>query len=257
MDITSTQNPKIKHIVKLREDKRQRQKDGLILVEGVDELTLALSCGLIPQTLLNSPELVTKQLNFSNAETLTLSRAVFEKISYRENPDGWLGIFATPKTSLDQIKLSDPALVIVAESLEKPGNLGAILRTADAATVDAVLVCDPRVDIWNPNVIRASRGAVFALPVVEINSDEALAWLRSKKMRVVAATPSADEVYSNINMKESIAIAVGTEDKGLSDFWMQNADMKVQIPMLGIINSLNVSIATALLVYEAVRQRLK
>ncbi|HRJ75237.1 MAG TPA: RNA methyltransferase, partial [Anaerolineales bacterium] len=168
MDITSTQNPKIKHIVKLREDKRQRQKDNLILVEGFDELTLALSCGLIPQTLITAPELASKPLTFYSIETLTVSRAVFEKISYRDNPDGWLGIFSTPKVSLEEIKLSDPALVIVAESIEKPGNLGAILRTADAAKVDAVLVCDPRVDIWNPNVIRASRGAVFAMPVIEI-----------------------------------------------------------------------------------------
>lgn len=255
MDITSTQNPRIKHIVKLREDKRQRQKDDLILVEGYDELTLAFSCGLIPQTLLTAPELASKSLTFPQAETLSLSRNVFEKISYRDNPDGWLGIFPTPKTSLDQIKLSNPALVIVAQSLEKPGNLGAILRTADAAKVDAVLVCDPRVDVWNPNVIRASRGAVFALPVVEVDSANALAWLKSNKMRVLAATPSADEIYSNVNMQESIAIAVGTEDKGLTNFWMQNADVKVQIPMLGKINSLNVSIATALLVYEAVRQR--
>ena len=255
MDITSTQNPKIKHIVKLREDKRQRQKDNLILVEGFDELTLALSCGLIPQTLITAPELASKPLTFYSIETLTVSRAVFEKISYRDNPDGWLGIFSTPKVSLEEIKLSDPALVIVAESIEKPGNLGAILRTADAAKVDAVLVCDPRVDIWNPNVIRASRGAVFAMPVIEIKSHEAEAWIRSRKMRIVAATPSADEIYSNINMQESIAIAVGTEDKGLTDFWMQHADVKVQIRMLGKINSLNVSIATALMVYEALRQR--
>lgn len=255
MHITSVQNPKIKHIVKLREDKRQRQKDNLILVEGFDELTLALSCGLIPQTLLTAPELASRPVAFDSAEIFTVSRNVFEKISYRDNPDGWLGIFPTPKISLDQIKLSDPALVIVAESIEKPGNLGAILRTADAAKVDAVLVCDPRVDIWNPNVIRASRGTVFAMPVVEIKSPEAETWLRSRKMRILAATPSADEVYSNVNMKESIAIAVGTEDKGLTDFWMKHADVKVQIPMLGKINSLNVSIATALMVYEALRQR--
>lgn len=255
MDITSAQNPKIKHIVKLREDKRQRQKDDLILVEGFDELTLALSCGLIPQTLLTSPELVTKQLNFSNTDILTLSRNVFEKISYRENPDGWLGVFPTPKFSLDQIKLSEPALIIVAESIEKPGNLGAILRTADACKVDAVLVCDPRVDVWNPNVIRASRGTVFTMPVVEIKSDEAVAWLRSNKMRILSATPSAEENYHQVNMKESIAIAVGTEDTGLSDFWMEQADVKVKIPMMGKVNSLNVSIATALLLYESVRQR--
>lgn len=254
-DITSTQNPKIKHIVKLRDDKRQRQSDDLIFVEGFDELTQALNCGLIPHTLLTAPELVTKQLAWSNADALTLSRNVFEKISYRDNPDGWLGIFPTPKKMLDEIKLSDPALVIVAESIEKPGNLGAILRTADATKADAVLVCDPRVDIWNPNVIRASRGTVFTLPVVEIKSNEAEAWLRSKKMRILAATPSATEVYSDVNMKESIAIAVGTEDKGLTNFWLQKSDVKVQIPMLGKVNSLNVSIATALMLYEAVRQR--
>jgi TrmH family RNA methyltransferase len=263
MNITSAQNPKIKHIVKLREDKRQRQKDDLILVEGFDELTLALSCGLIPQTLLTAPELVTKQLNFSNTdvrwvepvETLTLSRNVFEKISHRENPDGWLGIFSTPKFLLDQIKLSQPALVIVAESIEKPGNLGAILRTADACKVDAVLVCDPRVDVWNPNVIRASRGAVFSMPVVEIKSAEAVTWLRSNKMRILSATPSAQENYHQVDMNESIAIAVGTEDAGLSDYWMHEADVKVKIPMAGKVNSLNVSIATALLLYESVRQR--
>lgn len=255
MDITSLQNPKIKHIVKLREDKRQRQKDDLILVEGFDELTLALSCGLIPDTLLTSPELATKQLNFSNADVLTLSRNVFEKISHRENPDGWLGIFPTPKFTLEQIKLSQPALVIVAESIEKPGNLGAILRTADACNVDAVLVCDARVDVWNPNVIRASRGAVFTMPVVEIKSHEAVNWLRSNKMRILSATPSAQENYHQVDMKESLAIAVGTEDVGLSDYWMQEADVKVKIPMLGKVNSLNVSIATALILYEIVRQR--
>jgi RNA methyltransferase, TrmH family len=257
MDITSPQNPRIKHIVKLREDKRQRQKDGLILVEGFDELTLALGCGLVPQTLLTAPELASRDLNISSAdsEIVTVSRAVFEKMSYRDNPDGWLGIFPTPKTSLDDLTLSPSPLVIVAESIEKPGNLGAILRTADAAHVDALLVCDPRVDLWNPNVIRASRGAVFAVPTVEVDSPTALTWLRSRKMRVLAATPSANVNYTDVDLREPVAIAVGTEDKGLSDFWMEQADLKVLIPMQGRVNSLNVSIATALITYEAVRQR--
>ncbi len=145
--------------------------------------------------------------------------------------------------------------MIVAESVEKPGNLGAILRTADAAQVDAVIVCDPRVDLWNPNVIRASRGAVFTVPTVEVDSPNALAFLRSRKIRVLAATPSALELYTDINLKESIAITVGTEDEGLTDFWMQKADIKVKIPMMGKINSLNVSIAAALIAYETVRQR--
>lgn len=255
MDITSTQNPRVKHIVKLREDKRQRQRDGLMLVEGFDELTLALRCGLIPQTLLTAPELASRALTFSHPETLTVSRAVFEKISHRENPDGWLGIFPTPKTSLAGLTLSETPLVIVAESIEKPGNLGAILRTADAAGVDAVLVCDPRVDVWSPNVIRASRGAVFAVPVVEVDSASALEWLRSGKMRILAATPSAEMLYTDVDMDEALAIAVGTEDEGLTDLWMQNADLRVRIPMAGQVNSLNVSIAAALITYEFVRQR--
>jgi TrmH family RNA methyltransferase len=255
MDITSLQNPKVKYIVKLREDKRQRQKDEVMLVEGYDELTLALSSGLKPQSLLTAPELVSRSIDIPSADVTTVTRAVFEKISYRDNPDGWLGIFPIPKTALEDLNLSDTPLVIVAESVEKPGNLGAILRTADAAKVDAVIVCDPRVDLWNPNVVRASRGAVFTIPTVEAESQNALAWLRSRKMRVLAATPSAEVLYTAVDLKEPIAITVGTEDEGLTDFWMQNADIKVQIPMMGKINSLNVSIATALITYEAIRQR--
>ncbi len=255
MDIISLQNPKVKYIVKLREDKRQRQRDGVMLVEGCDELTLALESGLKPQSLLTAPELVSRPIDIHNAEITTVSRAVFEKMSYRDNPDGWMGIFPTPKKSLDDLVLSASPLVIVAESVEKPGNLGAILRTADAAHVDAVIVCDPRVDLWNPNVIRASRGAVFAVPTVEAESSTALAWLRLRKMRVLAATPSAEVLYTDVNLREPTAIAVGTEDEGLTDFWMQNADIKVKIPMQGRVNSLNVSIATALITYESVRQR--
>ncbi|RIK46031.1 MAG: RNA methyltransferase, partial [Chloroflexi bacterium] len=146
-------------------------------------------------------------------------------------------------------------LILVAESVEKPGNLGAILRTADAAGVDAVLVCDPRVDVWSPNVIRASRGAVFAVPAVEAESLEALEWLQSRRMRVLAATPSAEEEYHNVHMQEPLAIAIGTEDRGLTKLWMENADVRVKIPMFGRVNSLNVSIAAALLTYECLRQR--
>lgn len=255
MNIISLQNSKIKQIVKLREDKRQRQRDGLMIVEGWDELTLALQSGLKPETLLTAPELASRAMDILPAEVVTVSRAVFEKISYRENPDGWLGVFPIPKHSLDEIHVSETPLIIVAESVEKPGNLGAILRTADAAKVDALLVCDPRVDLWNPNVVRASRGAVFAVPAVEVDSPKALNWLRSKKARVLAATPSAETLYTDVNLREPSAIAVGTEDQGLSDFWMANADARVKIPMLGRVNSLNVSIATALIAYEALRQR--
>ena len=259
MDITSLQNPRVKYIVKLRDDKGQRRKDGLMLVEGYDEIQLALSAGHQPHSLLSSPEIASRQINGIAAEILTVSRAVFEKMSYRDNPDGWLAIFPIPQQTFESLEsgdsLSKLPLVIVAESIEKPGNLGAILRTADAARVDVLLLCDPRVDLWNPNVVRASRGAVFSVPVIECNSASALKWLKMKKMQILAATPSADKSYSEVDMREPLAIAVGTEAQGLTDFWMQNADVTVKIPMLGKVNSLNVSVSTALIVYEALRQR--
>jgi TrmH family RNA methyltransferase len=139
--------------------------------------------------------------------------------------------------------------------VEKPGNLGAILRTADAARVDAVLVCDPRVDAYSPNVVRASRGTIFTVPVVETNNAQALVYLQQRNIRVLAATPSAEAEYTRQDLRHPLAVAVGTEDEGLSEFWMSQADLKVRIPMMGKVNSLNVSIATALILYEAVRQR--
>jgi len=255
MDITSLQNPRVKHIVKLRDDRRTRKEHGSMLVEGYDEIQLALSAGHKPQTLLTSPELASRQIAGLSAETLTVSRHVFEKISYRDNPDGWLAIFPIPQVSLEDLKLNAPPLIVVAESIEKPGNLGAMLRTADAAHVDAILLCDPRVDLWNPNVVRASRGAVFSVPVVESENRSALDWLRRKKLQVFAATPSADVAYTDVDMRQPVAIAVGTEDEGLTDFWVSNADIKVKIPMMGKVNSLNVSVSTALIVYEVLRQR--
>ena len=255
MHITSLQNPQVKHIVKLRDDKRQRQRDGLMLVEGWDEINIALASGRQPQALLTAPELASRQIENVNAESITVSRAVFEKISYRENPDGWLAIFPIPKYSLDDLKLNDSPLLIIAESIEKPGNLGAILRTADAAGADALLVCDPRVDLYNPNVVRASRGALFAVPSVETSNESALAFLRKRGIKIIAATPQAEAEYTRQDMRDPLAVAVGTEDKGLSDFWLKQSDVKVKIPMAGKVNSLNVSIAAALIVYEAVRQR--
>ncbi len=255
MNITSTQNPRVKQLIKLRDNKKQRRDEGLILVEGFDEITLAISAGQKPQTLLTAPELAARQINFSAAENITVNRAVFEKISYRENPDGWLAIFPIPQTSLDNLKLSQTPLLIVAESVEKPGNLGAILRTADAAGVDALLVCDPRVDVYNPNVVRASRGTLFTVQTVEAINADALAFLRKRGIKILAATPQAEAEYTRQDLHGPLAIAVGTEDEGLTNFWLNQADLRVKIPMMGKVNSLNVSIATALIVYEAVRQR--
>ena len=255
MDITSLQNPRVKHIVRLRDDKRQRQREGLMLVEGFDEIQLALIAGYKPQTVLTAPELVSRQFEGVNAETITVNRAVFEKISYRQNPDGWLAVFPFPRVSLDDLKLSQSPLIIVAESIEKPGNLGAILRTADAAKVDALLVCDPRVDVYSPNVVRASRGTIFTVPVIETNSAQAAVFLQRNGLRILAATPSAKEEYTRQDLRGPLAVVVGTEDEGLSEFWLSQADMRVKIPMMGTVNSLNVSVSTALIIYEAVRQR--
>jgi TrmH family RNA methyltransferase len=248
----------VKQIIKLRDDKKQRQHDALMLVEGYDEISLALAAGHFPRTLFIAPELTAardREIQAISTEILTVSPAVLEKMSYRENPDGWLGVFPIPRVSLDDLKLSASPLIIVAESVEKPGNLGAILRTADAAHVDAVLVCDPRVDAYSPNVVRASRGTIFTVPVVETKSTQALVYLQQRGIRILAATPSADAEYTRQNLRLPLAIAVGTEDEGLTTFWMSQADVKVKIPMMGKVNSLNVSIATALIVYEAVRQR--
>ena len=255
MEITSLQNPRVKHIVKLRDEKKQRERDGLMLVEGYDEIQLALSAGHTPQTILFAPEILSRQMDDLNAENIAVNRAVFERMSYRENPDGWLAVFPIPRASLDDLTLSESPLVIVAESIEKPGNLGAILRTADAAGVAAVIVCDPRVDAYSPNVVRASRGTVFTVPVVETKSTQACVFLQRLEVRILAASPSAEAQYTNQDLRGPLAIAVGTESEGLSNFWLSQADLTVKIPMIGKVNSLNVSTATALIVYEALRQR--
>ena len=255
MDITSLQNPRIKQLVKLRDDKKQRELEKMILVEGWDEISLALAAGHHPHTLLISPELTNRQYDIDSTEILTVPQAVFEKVSYRENPDGWLAVFPTPSNLLPDIKLSTVPFLIVAESIEKPGNLGAILRTADAAGVDAILVSDPHTDIYNPNVVRASRGTLFTVPIVDLSNMDAFNFLQDHRINILAATPQAEAEYSQQDLNRPLAIAVGTEDKGLSDFWLQKAAIKVRIPMVGKVNSLNVSIATAVIVYEARRQR--
>lgn len=255
MHITSPQNDRVKHLVKLRDDKRQRQRDGLMLVEGQDEIQLAVAAGYVPQSLIICPELAKSEFRIQNSELLTVTQPVFEKISSRENPDGWLAVFPTPRRSLDDLHLGNRPLVIVAEAVEKPGNLGAMLRTADAAGVDALLVCNPRADLYGPNVVRASRGTVFSVPVAQGSSQDVYNFLKQHGLRILAATPSAQHSYTSEDLRGPTAIAVGTEDEGLTEFWLQHADAQVLIPMSGKVNSLNVSISAALIVYEAVRQR--
>ncbi|MBI4730629.1 MAG: RNA methyltransferase [Chloroflexi bacterium] len=255
-ELTSLQNPRVKTIVKLRDDRRQRQRDSQTLVEGRYELELALASGLRPREVFVCEELAAgKTVAGLDLAAVTVTRTVFEKMSQRENPDGWLAVVPTQQRTLDSLRLSQTPFLILAESLEKPGNLGAILRTADAAGVDGLLVCDPRVELYNPNVVRASRGTLFTVPAVETTGSDALAWLKANGIRVLAATPQADTFYTDVDLRQPVCIAVGTEDEGLTDFWMDNADVKVKIPMAGKVNSLNVSTSTAVILYEIVRQR--
>jgi TrmH family RNA methyltransferase len=259
--ITSAQNPRIKHLVALR-DRRQREVDGQMLVEGYDELTLALEAGK-PLELFYCPAIIRHpdqlqlldQARQAGAELVEVTERVFEKIAYRENPDGWLAIFPLIHRRLDELSLGANPLIVVVEAIEKPGNLGAILRTADAAGVNALISCDPVTDLGNPNVVRASKGAVFSVPVAEAGTSETLAWLRAHGIRTIAATPQAKLSYTEVDMRGPVAIAVGAEKPGLSPAWLDEADFGVLIPMVGRVNSLNVSIASALLIYEAIKQR--
>ena len=254
--LTSLQNPRVKYVVKLRGDKRQRERDGLMLVEGCYELELALASGIRPQEVFFCAELAGgRTVPGLDLAPVTVARHVFEKMSHREGPDGWLAVVPIPQRTLDSLRLPPSPFLILAESVEKPGNLGAILRTADAAGVDALLVCDPRTDVYNPNAVRASRGTLFTVPTVQATNAEALAFLREHGIRILAATPHTEHLYTAVDLRGPVCIAVGSEDAGLTDFWMEQADLKVKIPMAGQVNSLNVSTSTAVIAYEVVRQR--
>ncbi|MBL8057274.1 MAG: RNA methyltransferase [Anaerolineales bacterium] len=262
MRITSLHNPRLKAARQLQ-DRRGRQAAGLTLVEGADELALALAAGIRPATVFLCPELQRPAAAGLRArlpaetEVLEVTPEVFAKLAYRENPDGWLATAPLPGRPLAELSLpaGRPALLLVCEAVEKPGNLGAMLRTADAAGVDALLVCDPATDLGNPNVIRSSRGAVFSVPTALTSTAAALAWLKARGVLTVAATPQAERLYTEVDLRGPAAIAVGAEDAGLSAPWLSAADLAVRIPMAGRVNSLNVAASAALLVYEAVRQR--
>lgn len=265
-EITSLQNPKLKKAVKLA-DRKERNETGLFLIEGFRELKRAADGGVSIQTLFICPKLflgsnenaLIEQIERQGAEIVVCSESVFQKLSYRDRPDGLVAIAIQMQQTLQDLTIhlaskKDPFLII-AEAIEKPGNLGTILRSADAAGVDAVIVCDRCTDIYNPNVVRASVGTLFTLPVVEATSAETLRFLRDKKIRVIAATPSAEKEFTDTPLTGAVAIAVGTEQLGLSDFWMNSSDIQVRIAMHGVADSLNVATATTLLLYEVVRQR--
>lgn len=257
--IESLQNQRIKDVVKLR-DRRTRDETDLFLIEGFRELRRAVDAGRKIESCFYCPEffLGDKEealIRETKAVAFECSSQVFSKISYRDRPDGLLAVAPQVHTSLSDLKISKTPFFLIAESIEKPGNLGTILRSCDAAGVDAVIVCDPTTDIHNPNVIRSSVGTLFTLPVATASSEETLAFLKNHKIAIAAATPHASLEFTEADFKVPLAIVVGTEQYGLSKQWMNSADITVRIPMLGIADSLNVASAATLLLYEVLRQR--
>ena len=273
--ITSAQNPKIRNLLLLQEKSKARREQGLFVVEGRRELEHCLEAGFTVRTLFVCPELVnsvSEGVSLPGASTLFLApgkpipsdaipqiieipESLYRKVAYRESTEGIIAEVECKSIGLEDLTLSDNPLIVVLESVEKPGNLGAVLRSADAAKADAVLVCDPLTDLYNPNLIRASLGGVFTVPTVCTSSEEAIAWLRAKGIRILTAQLQDSEWYYDIDMTVGTALVMGTESTGLTPQWREAADARIRIPMLGRLDSLNVSVSTAILLFEAVRQR--
>jgi TrmH family RNA methyltransferase len=257
--ITSTQNPKIKNILKLQQKSSERRKQNLIVIEGLRELGLAIKSGIVLRSVFYCTDIISQQeienqLNF-NGDFFELSSEIYEKLAYRVSTEGVIALAEPKFLELNDLNLRENPLIIVLESVEKPGNLGAILRTADAAKVDAVIISDALTDIYNPNVIRSSVGCVFTNRVVACSTDEAIKWLKEKGIETYAAALTATENYHETDFTGPCAIVMGTEADGLTDKWLKNTDKQIIIPMSGEIDSMNVSVSTAILVFEAMRQR--
>jgi TrmH family RNA methyltransferase len=260
--ITSLQNPRLKRLIRLR-DRRARDEEGAFLVEGYREVHRALEKKAALGELffsrdwflgVNEPALLA-EAEAAGARLYELSKEAFAKVAYRERPDGILAVAPQWKRALADLALPAAPLILVVEAIEKPGNLGTILRSADAAGCDAVIVCDPVTDLFNPNVVRASTGVLFSVPCVVEDSEKVLAWLKARGIRSVATTPAAAEVYSDSDLRGPLAIVMGSEQFGLSEFWLKSADLPVRIPMAGQADSLNVAMAALITLFEAVRQR--
>lgn len=283
--ITSAQNRKVKELLTLVEKSKARSAAGLFVVEGQRELGHCLDAGFIPETLFICGEVMAVQNNAVNvaktghlteniegkdgldaliakAEALNprlgvvqIPAFLYEKVAYRGSTEGIIAEVHSVPRALEDLRLGERPLVMVLESVEKPGNLGAVLRSADAAGSDAVIVCDPLTDIWNPNLIRSSVGAVFSVPVAVCTSADAIAFLKERGIRILTAQLQDSEWYYDTDMTGATALVMGTESTGLTQAWRDSADAHIKIPMLGRLDSLNVSVSAAVLLYEAVRQR--
>ena len=264
LKVSSMQNPQIKDAVKLQK-RKERDDTGLFLIEGYRELSRAVKGSVMiqkmficPQLFLgeNEPDLIAS-IREMGATVIECSTEVFQKISYRDRADGLLGVGVQMGVTLKILgeRMSETPLLIVAEGIEKPGNLGSIMRSADGVGADGGIVCDRCTDIYNPNVVRASVGTLFTLPVIEATGGETFKWLKEQGVQIVATSPAATADFTQEDLSGPTAIVVGTEQLGLSDKWLKAADRTVSIPMNGVADSLNVATATTLLLYEVLRQR--
>jgi len=256
--ITSTQNPKVKSLMAL-EKPRERRKQQLFIIEGKKEIELAVEAGYKIGNIFFCDEItslhdIPEKLK-EDKLIVPVSKEVFDKIAVRESTGGIIAVAEQKAHLLSQIKLRKNPLVLILEAVEKPGNLGAILRTADAAAVDAVIICDPQTDFYNPNVIRSSVGCVFTNQLAAVTSEEAINWLKKNQIKIFCTSLQASKPYLQIDFTQPCAIVMGTEATGLSETWTKNSDANIIIPMQGKIDSMNVSNATAVVVFEAMRQR--
>lgn len=252
--ITSSANPKFKRLIALLQKSSERRESALFTVEGVREISHCIEAGYKPDCIFFCPDIVSEE-TLPQCRHFALSAGLYAKAAYREGTEGAIGVFQAIEHPLSSLHLKDNPLIAVLESVEKPGNLGAVLRTCDAAGADALIICDPRTDLYNPNLIRASIGAVFTVPTAVCTTAQAITFLKSKGIRILTAQLQDSSLYYDYPMTNGTAIVMGTEATGLSDKWRQAADAHIRIPMLGKLDSLNVSVSAAILLYEAVRQR--
>jgi len=269
--ISSAANPRLRGLVALRR-RRTREETGTTLVEGYEEIALALASGVLPRTAYVCPELfspagmagvqdigrqvdLVARLRAQGTEVVQLHRTAFERVAYREGPDGLLAVVESVGQPVRALSVGRSDLVLLAQGVEKPGNLGAMLRTADAAGCQAVVAADPVTDWGNPNVVRASKGTVFSLPLGAGSTRETLDWLQGNGIRLVVTTPETDALHTEVSYRGRVAVAVGSEKHGVDEALFEAADERVRIPMNGKANSLNVSVSAAVVLYEAVRQR--
>lgn len=260
--VTSLQNPLIRNILLLEEKPRERKQQNLIIIEGQREIRLALSAGFTLTTLVFCPDFMDNAgLNAlihtagSSFEMIEVPAEIYNRLAYRKDHEGAIALAHPKRIMFHDLKLRRNPLILVLESVEKPGNLGAILRTADAASLDAVIICDPQTDIYNPNAIRSSIGCIFTVPVITSTSEHTIHWLKENNIRIMATALTASHFYHETDFRQPSAIIMGSEAYGLKDLWLNEADHLVKIPMNGRIDSMNVSASAAIVVFEALRQR--